>query len=324
MTHRVFLVADEEKSDLVKHLASGRGRRILFTRTKHQAKKLAKVLTAAGIPSVDLHGNLSQAARAAQPRSVRRRALEGRRPRPRRDRRRRARRARGRGRTRRARGPPMEHKAYLHRSGRTARAGAAGTVVTVTIPSQRRDVNDLLRKAGITAPLEQVGAESAPIVELVGESAPSTSRPPPCRPSPSGPPSPARARLVAPVSPAARRSAASAQARVAVAATPAVRAVAATPPVRAVRHPQVVARAPVRRRAPAGRHPEPARPALSTRPEPASPRRTTSLRARRDRPARVARSTAAPAAELRHPREKGPRRSPRAFSVSAQARTGLE
>ena len=46
--------------------------------------------------------------------------------------------------------PPMEHKAYLHRSGRTARAGAAGTVVTVVVPSQRRDVADLLRKAGIT------------------------------------------------------------------------------------------------------------------------------------------------------------------------------
>ena len=59
----------------------------------------------------------------------------------------------------------------MHRSGRTARAGAAGTVVTVTIPSQRRDVADLLRKAGITAPLEQVGAESAPITELVGERA---------------------------------------------------------------------------------------------------------------------------------------------------------
>ena len=67
--------------------------------------------------------------------------------------------------------PPMEHKAYLHRSGRTARAGAAGTVVTVAIPSQRRDVTDLLRKAGIQAPLEQVTAEAAPISALVGERA---------------------------------------------------------------------------------------------------------------------------------------------------------
>ena len=171
MTHRVFLVSDDEKSDLVKHLASGRGRRILFTRTKHQAKKLAKVLTAAGIPAVDLHGNLSQPARernlaafSADPAKGGVRVLVAT--------------------DVAARGvhvdevelvvhvdPPMEHKAYLHRSGRTARAGAAGTVVTVTIPSQRRDVADLMRKAGITAPLEQVGAESAPITELVGERA---------------------------------------------------------------------------------------------------------------------------------------------------------
>jgi superfamily II DNA/RNA helicase len=161
MTHRVFMVSDDHKSELVKHLASGRGRRILFTRTKHQAKKLAKVLTAAGIPSVDLHGNLSQAARE------RNLAAFGADP------------AKGGVRVLVATDvelvvhvdPPMEHKAYLHRSGRTARAGAAGTVVTVAIPSQRRDVTDLLRKAGITAPLEQVTPEAAPISELVGERA---------------------------------------------------------------------------------------------------------------------------------------------------------
>ena len=171
MTHRVFMVSDEGKSDLVKHLASGRGRRILFTRTKHQAKKLAKVLTAAGIPAVDLHGNLSQPARernlaafSADPAKGGVRVLVAT--------------------DVAARGvhvdevelvvhvdPPMEHKAYLHRSGRTARAGAAGTVVTVAIPSQRRDVTDLLRKAGIQVPLEQVTAEAAPISELVGERA---------------------------------------------------------------------------------------------------------------------------------------------------------
>ena len=46
--------------------------------------------------------------------------------------------------------PPIEHKAYLHRSGRTARAGSAGDVVTVVLPEQRRDTQQLLRKAGIT------------------------------------------------------------------------------------------------------------------------------------------------------------------------------
>jgi superfamily II DNA/RNA helicase len=60
MTHHVFEVAGvDEKTELIKKLASGTGRRILFMRTKHHAKKLAKQLTDAGIPSVNLHGNLS-------------------------------------------------------------------------------------------------------------------------------------------------------------------------------------------------------------------------------------------------------------------------
>jgi superfamily II DNA/RNA helicase len=66
--------------------------------------------------------------------------------------------------------PPVEHKAYLHRSGRTARAGAAGTVVTLTLPEQRRDVKDILRKAQIAVGLEDV--TPAIVAELVGERAP--------------------------------------------------------------------------------------------------------------------------------------------------------
>jgi superfamily II DNA/RNA helicase len=45
--------------------------------------------------------------------------------------------------------PPVEHKAYLHRSGRTARAGASGSVITLMMDDQVRDVRDLTRKAGI-------------------------------------------------------------------------------------------------------------------------------------------------------------------------------
>ncbi|HXO53624.1 MAG TPA: DEAD/DEAH box helicase, partial [Mycobacterium sp.] len=64
MTHHVFHVSGAAaKKDLVHALASGTGRRILFMRTKHQARKLAKQLTESGVPSVDLHGNLSQPAR---------------------------------------------------------------------------------------------------------------------------------------------------------------------------------------------------------------------------------------------------------------------
>src|SRR6185503_20707757 len=143
MTHHVFHVTGvQAKKDLVHHLASGTGRRILFMRTKHQAKKLAKQLTDSGVPSVDLHGNLSQNARdrnLAAFSSGEARVLVAT--------------------DVAARGvhvddvelvvhvdPPAEHKAYLHRSGRTARAGAAGDVVTVVLPEQRKDAQQLLRK----------------------------------------------------------------------------------------------------------------------------------------------------------------------------------
>src|SRR5699024_12223233 len=62
-THHVYEVDVDDKNALVHKLASGTGRRILFTRTKHRAKRFARQLTAAGIPAVDLHGNLSQGAR---------------------------------------------------------------------------------------------------------------------------------------------------------------------------------------------------------------------------------------------------------------------
>jgi superfamily II DNA/RNA helicase len=166
MTHHVFEVAGvDEKTELVKRLASGTGRRILFMRTKHHAKKLAKQLTDAGIPSVDLHGNLSQVARDRNLASF------------------------ASGETRvlvatdvAARGvhvddielvihvdPPAEHKAYLHRSGRTARAGKEGEVVTVVLPAQRKDTAALLRKAAITVTPQQVTASSAAVTALVGD-----------------------------------------------------------------------------------------------------------------------------------------------------------
>jgi len=168
MTHHVFEVSDQDaKKDLIVALASGRGRRIMFMRTKHQAKRLAKQLTSAGIPAVDLHGNLSQGARDRNLAAF------------------------GSGDVRvlvatdvAARGvhvddvelvvhvdPPAEHKAYLHRSGRTARAGSAGDVATVMLPEQAGDVKSLLRAAAITATPQRVTAESAAVAALVGERA---------------------------------------------------------------------------------------------------------------------------------------------------------
>ena len=63
MEHHVFTVEANDKNDVVHELASGEGRSLLFTRTKHGAKKLARQLTQAGVPAVDLHGNLAQNAR---------------------------------------------------------------------------------------------------------------------------------------------------------------------------------------------------------------------------------------------------------------------
>ncbi|HEV7741865.1 MAG TPA: DEAD/DEAH box helicase [Pseudolysinimonas sp.] len=165
MTHHVFATDDAEtKKQLIHALASGTGRRILFMRTKHHAKKLAQQLTAAGIPSVDLHGNLSQpqrdrnlAAFSAGDAKVLVATDVA------------------------ARGvhvddvelvvhvdPPTEHKAYLHRSGRTARAGSEGDVVTLVLPAQEKDLALLMRKAGIQAATQRVVPGSDAVKALIG------------------------------------------------------------------------------------------------------------------------------------------------------------
>jgi superfamily II DNA/RNA helicase len=68
--------------------------------------------------------------------------------------------------------PPAEHKAYLHRSGRTARAGATGDVVTIALPTQKDDLRVVLRKAAIAATPLPVTATSPEVARLVGEVAP--------------------------------------------------------------------------------------------------------------------------------------------------------
>ena len=164
MTHHVFAVSSADKQAVVHQLASGQERSLLFMRTKHTAKKLAKQLTAAGIPAVELHGNLSQGARE--------RNLS----------------AFTEGSTRvlvatdiAARGihvddvalvvhvdPPTEHKAYLHRSGRTARAGAGGTVVTIATPDQAGEVRTLAKQAGIRPTNAAVRPGDSAITALTG------------------------------------------------------------------------------------------------------------------------------------------------------------
>ncbi|ALE93226.1 DEAD/DEAH box helicase [Arthrobacter alpinus] len=165
MEHHVLVVGDQTiKKQVIVELASGAGRRILFMRTKHHARKLAKTLTDAGIPAVDLHGNLSQNARdrnLAEFSTGDVRVLVAT--------------------DVAARGvhvddielvihvdPPTEHKAYLHRSGRTARAGSDGVVVTLTLPEQQSDVKKLMKAAGVDVNFERVTASSPTIANMVG------------------------------------------------------------------------------------------------------------------------------------------------------------
>jgi superfamily II DNA/RNA helicase len=145
MTHHVLQLSASDRIPVLVDLTAAPGRTLVFTRTKRGAKTLTKRLIASGVPAVELHGNLAQ--------NARNRNLEAF--------------SNGSAKTLvatdiAARGihvddvalvihadPPMEHKAYLHRSGRTARAGAAGTVVTLATDEQAHEVRDLARKAGI-------------------------------------------------------------------------------------------------------------------------------------------------------------------------------
>ena len=120
MSHHVLHLDREHRLQVLVDLTSAPGRTVVFTRTKHGAKALARQLNKNGIPTVDLHGNLSQNARTRNMEafhSGKAMALVAT--------------------DIAARGihvddvglvvhadPPVEHKAYLHRSGRTARAGA--------------------------------------------------------------------------------------------------------------------------------------------------------------------------------------------------------
>jgi superfamily II DNA/RNA helicase len=160
MTHHVLHIERDHRVAILTDLASAPGRTVVFTRTKHGAKALARQLNRNGVPAVDLHGNLSQNARvrnldafhSGEATALVATDIA-------------------------ARGihvddvalvihadPPAEHKAYLHRSGRTARAGAAGTVVTLMTSDQSRDVRDLTRAAGIKPQLTRIEGAQHPIL----------------------------------------------------------------------------------------------------------------------------------------------------------------
>ena len=168
MTHHVFTVDAGDRTAVIQELAGGLGRSMLFTRTKHGARKLSRQLTAAGIPATELHGNLSQPARdrnmagfhSGDVRVLVATDIA-------------------------ARGihvddvalvvhvdPPAEHKAYTHRSGRTARAGSSGDVITLVQPAERAEVAKLTKQAGIKPFTAKVSPGAEEIRALAGEQAP--------------------------------------------------------------------------------------------------------------------------------------------------------
>ncbi len=162
MTHRVFTVDRDDKLDVATLVASRPARTLFFVRTKHGADRLAKQLGRGGVEATAIHGNLGQGARQ--------RALADFTD----------------GRTRvlvatdvAARGihvddvdlvvhfdPPNDHKDYLHRSGRTARAGADGTVVALVQPEQLRDVQRLQAAANVDAVVETVHPSHPAVLDL--------------------------------------------------------------------------------------------------------------------------------------------------------------
>lgn len=167
MTQHVFEIKTNDKSDVIEALAAGKGKRILFTRTKHQAEHLAERLTKHGIPSAQLHGNLSQnqrdrnmavfkngaanvlvatdvAARGVDVPAVELVVQVD---------------------------PPKEAKSFLHRSGRTARAGQSGDVVTLVTPDQKRSTRRMLRQAAIKAKPMEIVSDSPELLDLVGPKA---------------------------------------------------------------------------------------------------------------------------------------------------------
>jgi superfamily II DNA/RNA helicase len=160
MTHHVLHLARENRLPVLIDLTSAPGRTVVFTRTKYGAKALARQLNRGGVPAAELHGNLSQNARirnldafhSGQASTLVATDIA-------------------------ARGihvddvalvihadPPVEHKAYLHRSGRTARAGKSGTVVTLATPDQVQQVNQLTRAAGIKPTTTKITSTEDPVL----------------------------------------------------------------------------------------------------------------------------------------------------------------
>ncbi|MGW3130154.1 DEAD/DEAH box helicase [Streptomyces sp. NPDC001123] len=170
MEHHVLHVQDEtDKKAVTTRIAARDGRVILFLDTKRSADRLAKRLLAVGVRAAALHGGRSQPQRnrtLEQFRNGQVTALVATNVA--------------------ARGihiddldlvvnvdPPTDHKDYVHRGGRTARAGGSGSVVTLVLPEQKRDVTRLMSDAGIRPRTARVTSGDAELTTLTGAREPS-------------------------------------------------------------------------------------------------------------------------------------------------------
>ncbi|MGW7056467.1 DEAD/DEAH box helicase [Streptomyces sp. NPDC054887] len=169
MEHHVLYVHGGDKHDTTTRIAARDGRVIMFLDTKHAVDRLTQDLLTSGVRAAALHGGKSQPQRTrtlAQFKTGHVTVLVATNVA--------------------ARGihvdnldlvvnvdPPTDHKDYLHRGGRTARAGESGSVVTLVTPHQRRDMVRLMSNAGIRPQITQVRSGESELDRITGAQAPS-------------------------------------------------------------------------------------------------------------------------------------------------------
>jgi superfamily II DNA/RNA helicase len=177
--HRVLVLSAQDKVPVAAEIARRPGRTLFFVRTKHGADRLAKQLSRAGVDAAAIHGDRNQ--------NQRQRALD----------------AFAAGHPRvlvatdvAARGihvddvdlvvqfdPPNDHKDYLHRSGRTARAGATGMVIALAEHGQLRELQRLHDAAGVTAASDEVAAGHHVVRQIATSGTPVPPAPPTAHPA---------------------------------------------------------------------------------------------------------------------------------------------
>jgi superfamily II DNA/RNA helicase len=167
MSHHILIVKPKDKAPVTAAIASRKGRTIIFVRTQLGADRIAEQLCDAGVKADALHGGMTQGARTRVLEDFKKgyvNALVAT--------------------DVAARGihvdgidlvlnvdPAGDHKDYLHRSGRTARAGRSGTVVSLSLPHQRRQIFRLMEDAGVDASrhiIQGAGAFDPEVAEITG------------------------------------------------------------------------------------------------------------------------------------------------------------